>query len=368
VLKPLALISRARRSVLRHIGIDVKSSRPAMIMAELPKVLMTIAERFPREYDENHVALVQALSAFKSQGDAGKEEVARIWSGLSRDILSTPQYLALLFPEKCKDNPRLLATARKAGNRRFLLVEAGHGIGSRDDTAPDDGGTGDRLPGLLSDLLYDLAAGDPGEGPPFLFLSKFYLFRDLCFGYFVKEGLKGVQKAIFHQCYLQRQNWKSGYASDYPYQGMVKLGVSGVKPTEERLAQYAISEFLAKSDQVLDIGSNNGCLALAVADMVGHIDAIEYNPYLVATAHIAADFLKVRNASFFVDDFVEFVPNRKYDAIFSLANHCTIDGNLSMDFEEYVAKCLSRMAIFSLKATMSSGPVKAGQAMMGISK
>ena len=122
---------------------------------------------------------------------------------------------------------------------------------------------------------------------------------------------------------------------------MEKLGISGAKPTGERLSRYDIGDCLRPTDRALDIGANNGFLALAVAKMVAHVEAIEYNPYLVAMANVAADFLQTRNVTFLVGDFVEFKASKQYDAVFSLANHCTIDGNLSMDFEEYVAKCFS---------------------------
>jgi SAM-dependent methyltransferase len=303
---------------------------------------VAIADRFPREYDGNYKGLVRRLHAFKAQGDEGLGEFARIWAEFSGAIHSTPQWFDLLFPETCRETPELLDRIRKAGSRRYLPAEIQSGAGGpnnrlRDETSSDDPAS------LTRQLLYELATGDPGKGAPFVFLSRFYFFRDMSYGYFVDTSLKPVQKAIFQQCYLQRHNWKFSYAADYPYQGMAKLGISGIKPTEERLARYDIAGYLRRTDQVLDIGANNGCLALAIAEMVEHVDGIEYNPYLVTIANVAADYLRIKNASFLVGDFVEFESTKRYDAIFSLANHCTIDGNLSIEFEEYIAKCFSML-------------------------
>ena len=317
-------------------------AKPEFGLSDILELHAAIADRFPREYDENYQGLVRRLHAFKAQGDEALGEFSGIWAEFSGAIHSTPQWFDLLFPETCKETPELLEKIRKARSRRYLPVELQTGTGGadnqlRDQTSPVDPES------LIRQLLHELATGDPGKGAPFLFLSKFYFFRDISYGYFVNSDLRPVQKAIFQQCYLQRHNWKFSYASDYPYQGMAKLGISGIKPTEERLARYDIAGYLRRTDRVLDIGANNGCLAMAIAEMVAHVDGIEYNPYLVTIANIAADYLRIRNASFLVGDFVEFESTRQYDAIFSLANHCTIDGNLSIEFEEYVAKCFSML-------------------------
>ena len=37
-------------------------------------------------------------------------------------------------------------------------------------------------------------------------------------------------------------------------------------------------------------------------------------------------------------DFTTWQPRQRYDVVLSFANHCTIDGNLSVEFESFVAK------------------------------
>ncbi|PWT75143.1 MAG: hypothetical protein C5B46_03020 [Proteobacteria bacterium] len=295
--------------------------------------LVLVARRFPRDYDLMYRALLEVLGSHESNGDLASFH--DVWSALTTDILTSPQWLDLLFPALTVTDPTLVSAARAARYCRLVPAEARASV--------PFGRTERPLPprDLVDDLLHDLATGDPAQGPAFLFLSRFYFFRDLLYGYFVDTSLKPIQRAIFQQCYLQRHNWRQPYAADYPYQGLERLGVSGIKPTEERLARYDITQYLRRSDELLDIGSNNGLWALGLAPSVEHVDALEFNPYLVAIANTAKEYLKATNVSFVLGDFVDFDTDKTYDVVCSLANHCTIDGNLSIGFEEYVAKVFS---------------------------
>jgi SAM-dependent methyltransferase len=298
--------------------------------------LIRVAERFPRDYDHMHCALLEVL-----HGQARNDELrsfAQTWTELLRDVLTTPQWLELLFPDQTRADPALGDQTRALRNRRYLTASAG--AKSNGQPLPDSLRPSLSNP-LFAELLETLATADPAKGPAFLLLSRFYFFRDLMYGYFVDPGLKAIQRVIFHQCYLQRRVWPHSYAADYPYQGMERLGISGIKPSEERLERYDIAKYIGDRDRVLDIGSNNGLWALTLAPKVGHVDGLEYNPYLVAVGNLAKEHLGIANASFITADFVDFDPSHVYDTVFSLANHCTIDGNLSMDFEQYVAKVFS---------------------------
>jgi SAM-dependent methyltransferase len=297
------------------------------------KHLILVTERFPRDYDFMYRALLDMLRSF--EGSANLGPFVAVWTELVNDILTSPQWLDLLFPEQCSADTKLVSAARASHYRRYLPA------GQQTPDSPGSSKTSPRRAALVQDLLGDLATGDPSQGPPFLFLSRFYFFRDLLYSYFVDTELKPIQREIFHQCYLQRHNWRQPYAADYPYQGLERLGISGIKPTEERLARYDIAEYLRPGDQLLDIGSNNGLWALGLAPKVGHVDALEFNPYLVSIGNVAKEYLEASNISFVLGDFVDFDTDKQYDVVCSLANHCTIDGNLSIGFEEYMAKVFS---------------------------
>ena len=302
------LFGKAAAQNSRDVSPPVEfSAREAIACRGILKRLIPVVERFPRDYDYVYRAMRDMLRAFEGGDDLAG--FAKTWAALVNDVASTPQWRELLFPSE---------SLPSANNE-------------------DAGSLDDRF----SVFLDALATDDPASGPPFLFLSRFYFFRDILCAYFVDESLKPIQRDIFHQCYLQRHNWRQSYAADYPYQGMERLGISGIKPTEERLARYDIAEYLETSGRVLDIGSNNGFLALALAASVAHVDGLEFNPYLVAMANLAKQHLGVHNASFLLGDFVDFETSESYDAVCSLANHCTIDGNLSLAFERYIAKVFS---------------------------
>ena len=89
---------------------------------------------------------------------------------------------------------------------------------------------------------------------------------------------------------------------------------------------------------MLDIGCNNGFLALKVAQNSGHVDALELNPHLINIGKDVKEFLGISNIDFIVDDFQRFDPGKSYDVVLSLANHLTGDGNLSLAFRAYMEK------------------------------
>lgn len=303
--------------------------------------IIGIVERFPRDYEAPHRRLVARLNEFRADPAGGHERFAGIWAEMAGDILKTPQWVAFLFPEQCREHPDLPSLIRKVHNAPYCPPEVAQGTADAVGEWVRDNADPDNPAGLINVLLRDLSGGNPASGPPFLFVSRYYCLKDLLYGYFLDCGWKQAHRTIFRQLYLQRLGWQRSYIFDYPYQGLVRLGIGGAKPTEERLARYAIDDCLRSGDRVLDIGSNCGFLSLAIADRVGSVEGIEYNPYLVSVANLARDFLGVENARFCVGDFEEFEPEGRYDAAFSLANHCTIDGNLNMGFEDYIAKVFS---------------------------
>lgn len=300
--------------------------------------LIDIVERFPRDYEEPHRRLVACFNDFRSDPANGQERFTSVWADLTGDILTTPQWVSFLFPEQCREHPELSVLIRKAHNAPYCPPEIAQATANAVGEWVSDNANPDNPAGLINILLEDLTARNPADGPPFQFVSRYYCFKDLLYGYFLDAGWKHAHRAIFRQLYLQRLGWQRSYIFDYPYQGLSRLGIGGAKPSEERLARYAIDDCLRGGDRILDIGSNCGFFSIAIAERVGRVEGIEFNPYLVSVANQARDFLGVENASFSLGDFEEFEPAGCYDAVFSLANHCTIDGNLNMGFEDYIAK------------------------------
>lgn len=142
----------------------------------------------------------------------------------------------------------------------------------------------------------------------------------------------------------QKAKWNSFvYCDGYFYQGYDRIGISGIKPTESRFSNYEIEKYLDKSKTVLDIGANSGFLACFLSKFVKNVDGIELNPYLVCMGKTTAEFLELNNVNFILGDFIKYNYVKKYDIIFSLSNHYTIDGNLNIDFDYFIAKIFNNL-------------------------
>ncbi|MBI5547343.1 MAG: class I SAM-dependent methyltransferase [Deltaproteobacteria bacterium] len=142
----------------------------------------------------------------------------------------------------------------------------------------------------------------------------------------------------------QKAEWKHAYTYNYYYQGFERIGIGGAKPSERRLEHYQILEYLKPSHRVLDIGSNCGFFALNLARYVASVEGIELNPHLNRIACDTRDWLGIRNATFRTADFVAEPLRESYDIVFSLSNHHTIDGNLSVGFGAYIQKIFDHMS------------------------
>lgn len=142
----------------------------------------------------------------------------------------------------------------------------------------------------------------------------------------------------------QISEWNSlVYCAGYFYQGYKRIGIHGIKPTEERIENYDILDYFSKEKTMLDIGSNAGFMSCYLSEFVKEVDAIELNPYLVEMGVKTSEFLNISNINFIEGDFSKYNFLKKYDIVFSLSNHFTIDGNLNMNFESYVKKLFDVM-------------------------
>lgn len=101
------------------------------------------------------------------------------------------------------------------------------------------------------------------------------------------------------------------YCDGYFYQGFEKIGISGIKPTEQRIKNYEISKLFNKNKTVLDIGSNSGFIVCYLAEFFREVDGIELNPFLVKMSEATKDFLNLNNVNFIQEDFVKCEINKK---------------------------------------------------------
>jgi 2-polyprenyl-3-methyl-5-hydroxy-6-metoxy-1,4-benzoquinol methylase len=302
------------------------------------QLLLKIAARHMREYDKNQIQLIKKLRDFE-QNNIPDVYFFNIWNELTAKLFSAPHWFSLLMDEV--DN-ELSTKIHLFANKKWLPdpSESSDYLEWRKKTDNIEFRNKSVMP-----LLQQMADEELTNTNALLRLRQFYLFKDLLIAFFICPQNISLLNDIFSICAQQLKTWNFSYVSGYPYQGLEKIGIAGAKPSEERLWRYQIDKYLTADHEVLDIGSNNGFLSMEIARQTKHVDAVEFNPYLNLIAERTRQALEIKNIHFHQLDFCEYETDKKYNAIFSLANHCTIDGNLSINFEEYVAKCFNLLSV-----------------------
>jgi len=152
--------------------------------------------------------------------------------------------------------------------------------------------------------------------------------------------IKKLHEKLDYYVKEQNKGWKSFvYAKENGfYQGFDEIGIKGCRSTEKRFKNYEIEKYLSKNSKVLDIGCNCGFFTIFSSRFVKEIAGVEINPYLLKIANETKDFLNVENTKFIESSFEDFIPENKFDIIFSLANDETVDGNTKFTFSEYISK------------------------------
>lgn len=169
-------------------------------------------------------------------------------------------------------------------------------------------------------------------------------FKDSFYRNLINRDVKDLHLKLIDQLNSQKNNWERFvYCNGYFYQGYEKIGISGIKPTQKRMKNYDINEYLNKNMAVLDIGSNNGFLALDISDKVKKVTGIEYNEYLNKIGNETKNYLGIDNVNFITEDFKTYQTEEKYDAILSLSNHSTVDKGLDTSFESFVLKIYNQL-------------------------
>lgn len=152
-------------------------------------------------------------------------------------------------------------------------------------------------------------------------------------------SLRGLHRRLRDVLRDQAANWPHyRYDFGYFYQGYDRIRISGVRPTERRVEAYRLDAYLNADAQVLDVGANAGFLSIEAARRAAHVDAVEFNPYLVKIGRMVAEWTDVKNVRFHAADFLAFQPDRIYHVVLSFANHFTDDGNMRPQLRPYLER------------------------------
>ena len=105
------------------------------------------------------------------------------------------------------------------------------------------------------------------------------------------------------------------------YQSYRAMDIAGARPTDFRIAEYGLEEFLSPDKDVLDVGCNCGFFSLTISSMVNSITGLEYDSYYLKYGRKVAEFMTITNVNFISGDFKEYHTDKKFDLIFSFAVH-----------------------------------------------
>jgi SAM-dependent methyltransferase len=314
-----------------------------MSTGRLIPALQTIIARAPRPYSEPYRRLEDSLERAQAAALAGSppDEFPAGWRTLVTELLFSPSNLEAYFPRLCEANPVLtevirgLARPTTDAERRQDIEEARRmWLANQADL--------DEPSALIPTLLHELTIS-PFLGSDQEFLGRYYRFLDALNRNLVDTAWRPLHRRVFELLDMQKANWTGGYVGGYAYQGYGRIGISGLKPTEPRLAAYQVDEYLVPDARILDIGSNCGFLSLEIARSVNHVTAIEYNPYLVLIGREVGDALGVHNVDFICGDFTNYPIGDGFDVVLSFATHHTIDAHMAMPWADYVAKLHSTL-------------------------
>ena len=308
----------------------------------LVQSIINIIDRFDiRKNEKPHIALKKHLIKWQQTLVRNKHkdnDYILKWNELLIELLTTPQRFYSIFPEICNKNSKIFEFVKKINNEAYIPVNARSEVSAAKQSWISRQSDISSQDSLIRFLLSKLENVSESQGQPFQFFSCYFTFKDMLYSKFVNTDWEKPHQEIFGHLYRQNLNWSNTYCHGYAYQGFERIGISGIKPTETRMQEYNIDDYISKSMRILDIGSNCGFMSLYLSEKCSHVDALELNPYLTLIGKNTSKHLNINNVSFIEDDFFEFIPDKKYDVCFSLANHATIDEKLQMKFEDYIAK------------------------------
>lgn len=139
-------------------------------------------------------------------------------------------------------------------------------------------------------------------------------------------------------------NNRQQFGVDVLYQAFEPIDLPGLRPSQERLSLYGLSQSLPENSRILDIGSNMGCIGNLLASSGHSVVGVEYNETLVHISNIIKNTLNLKKATFIHESFTDFSTDEQFDCILALAVHRWIP----MEFDQFIGKVSSLLKKDSL--------------------
>lgn len=149
------------------------------------------------------------------------------------------------------------------------------------------------------------------------------------------DRFRSFRKEIFS--ILKKE--KNFYSKNYFYQSVSEINLSGLRDTKQRVEKLNIYNLLKKKS-VLDIGTNIGAILIKLNSHIQKGTGVDIVKTNIQIGKLILKKLDITNINLINCDFNSYNFNEKFDVIFSLANHSTVDGNIT-DVKFYFKKIIS---------------------------
>ena len=332
-----------------------------MDLTRICNLTLSIVEQLEKRYVSK---IEEDVCVFARSYLTGSEDTFKMdqsWQALKDKIITEPKYLSIMLPRELGINDDLVSAAGYFNLKSFQHPEANllddYKQWLNEELSHYSGDD------CFTKLVSYLVEHSINKYDDYEYLSKYYLLVDLIYSHLICPSLSALHDDIYELAYQQKINWSKVYCNGYFYQGLDAAGIRGVKPSRERISKYDILGYLNSSQTVLDIGGNAGFLAAYIASSVKQIDSVEYNPYMHLVNQKVNDHLGLENVTPLLVSFENFFVTEKYDVVFSLSNHATIDNKLQMNFDDYIFKIftmLNENGIFFFESHNIFGAGKGG--------
>lgn len=155
------------------------------------------------------------------------------------------------------------------------------------------------------------------------------------------------------------------YGEGYFYQSYERIGVTGFRDTEARVASMDLEKWV-RGKRVLEIGCNSGFLSLQIASYAAHVVGFDIMDHLIGIAEDVSKFVGANNVNFMASSFEDFHSSSSFDVILSFANHSTYDGQTRNSIEEYFDRCHRLCSTNGLLLFESHPPEYEGNGLKGV--
>lgn len=142
-------------------------------------------------------------------------------------------------------------------------------------------------------------------------------------------NINADDKVLYFKKYIQNMyvEKNQAFGDGKIYQSLPLLSIDGLRPTDIRINEYGIYDYITKDSCILDIGCNCGFFDIELANDVNKVVGLDVNETLIEIGIMTAKILEINNIFFICDDYNNWEKNNceSFDMIFSFSVHLWLD-------------------------------------------